>query len=95
MKEESPIQEDLGEMTIRIKKWTTVGYWKWDTENEDCPICLMPMDGCCSACSLPGDSCPPVTGICGHSCHAHCMSKWLQTQETCPKCRAKWSEQVV
>ena len=28
-------------------------------ENQDCPICLMPMDGCCSACSLPGDSCPP------------------------------------
>ena len=40
-------------------RWNTVGYWKWDIECEECPICLMAMNEACIDCTLPGDSCPP------------------------------------
>ncbi|KAM7455410.1 hypothetical protein BLSTO_03838 [Blastocystis sp. subtype 1] len=72
-----------------------MGYWVWNTANEECSICQMPLDSCCEDCSIPGDSCPPVTGKCNHSCHAHCMQKWLQSHDTCPECRAKRHEASV
>lgn len=36
-----------------------------------------------------------VTGKCRHSCHLHCMSKWLQSHDTCPECRSKWAEKTA
>lgn len=44
---------------LTLCRWRTVGYWVWNTANEECPICQMPLDSCCEDCSIPGDSCPP------------------------------------
>jgi anaphase-promoting complex subunit 11 len=77
-------------MKVTIKKWHGLALWTWGMPNELCGICQMPFDGCAPDVSWPGDDCPVVWGKCGHAFHLPCISKWLQSNKTCPICRREW-----
>jgi anaphase-promoting complex subunit 11 len=77
-------------MKVKVKKWHGVAFWTWGMPNELCGICQMPYDGCAPNENWPGDDCPVVWGNCKHAFHLPCISKWLQSNKTCPICRADW-----
>ena len=80
-------------MKITIRAFHAIGEWRWETQEENCPICCQPFDGCCEQCRYPGDDCPPVYGECGHHFHVHCITKWLSAQDNnknCPLCRREF-----
>lgn len=73
--------------------WTAVATWRWIANDDNCGICRMPFESCCTECSLPGDDCPLVWGSCTHCFHMHCIVKWLNSQvltQQCPMCRQAW-----
>lgn len=78
-------------MKVIIKEWVPVGFWSWDgCDDEVCGICRVPFDGTCPTCLYPGPDCPMVLGACKHRFHKHCISKWLEldnSQGLCPMCR--------
>lgn len=41
-----------------INSYTGVAVWKWIANDDNCGICRMPFDSCCSDCKYPGDDCP-------------------------------------
>jgi hypothetical protein len=52
-------------MKVRIKHWSAVAQWRWNTGNVDqddegdvCGICRVPYEGCCPSCKMPGEDCP-------------------------------------
>ncbi|EGD79440.1 STE/STE11/MEKK2 protein kinase [Salpingoeca rosetta] len=67
---------------------TTASHHPHDDEDQDCPICLLPLvEGeCVSACSE-----------CHHALHVHCLTVWADNQRqdrvpvSCPLCRAAWN----
>ncbi|KAG4081139.1 hypothetical protein HA402_011984 [Bradysia odoriphaga] len=80
-------------MKIKIKNWMAVATWRWVANDENCGICRMPFENCCTECTLPGDDCPLVWGACSHCFHMHCIVKWLNSQhlnQQCPMCRQNW-----
>ncbi|CAJ0844225.1 12768_t:CDS:10 [Entrophospora sp. SA101] len=81
-------------MKVKIKRWNSVAYWRWDVSNEEvCGICRNLFDGCCPTCRIPGDDCPLICGECTHVFHMHCLLKWLQTEGSrgmCPMDRGTW-----
>uniref|UniRef100_A0A0N5ADU8 Anaphase-promoting complex subunit 11 n=1 Tax=Syphacia muris TaxID=451379 RepID=A0A0N5ADU8_9BILA len=81
-------------LTLCIKKWSLGAAWKWNAGDENCGICRMPFEACCTDCKTPGDDCPLALGTCKHSFHMHCIVKWTETQNTprpqCPLCRQEW-----
>uniref|UniRef100_A0A0N4UVC6 Anaphase-promoting complex subunit 11 n=1 Tax=Enterobius vermicularis TaxID=51028 RepID=A0A0N4UVC6_ENTVE len=81
-------------LNISIKKWSLGAVWKWNAGDENCGICRMPFEACCTDCKTPGDDCPLALGNCKHSFHMHCIVKWTETQNTprpqCPLCRQEW-----
>ena len=46
-------------------------------DNDNCPICIEKMEG--DKVQLP----------CGHQFHKNCIDQWMQSNETCPYCRAE------
>lgn len=73
--------------------WNGVATWRWIANDDNCGICRMPFDACCTDCKLPGDDCPLVWGQCSHCFHIHCIMKWLNSQQVnhqCPMCRQEW-----
>lgn len=73
--------------------WMTVATWRWVANDENCGICRMAFESCCTECDLPGDDCPLVWGACSHCFHMHCIMKWLNSQtltQQCPMCRQVW-----
>ncbi|KAG5681992.1 hypothetical protein PVAND_011391 [Polypedilum vanderplanki] len=80
-------------MKIKVKSWTSVAWWKWIANDENCGICRMAFENCCPDCSFAGDDCPLVWGHCSHVFHMHCICKWLNSQlnqQLCPMCRQTW-----
>lgn len=81
-------------LTLRIKKWNLGATWKWNAGDENCGICRMPFEACCTDCRTPGDDCPLAVGVCKHSFHMHCIVKWTESQNNprpqCPLCRQEW-----
>ncbi|CAJ0645681.1 8759_t:CDS:10 [Entrophospora sp. SA101] len=82
-------------MKVKIKRWNSVAYWRWDVSNEEvCGICRNLFDGCCPTCSSDdSDDCPLICGECTHVFHMHCLLKWLQTEGSrgmCPMDRGTW-----
>ena len=67
--------------------------WKWVANDDNCGICRMPFDSCCSDCKYPGDDCPLVWGQCSHCFHMHCIMKWIngnqKSNQSCPMCRQR------
>lgn len=53
------LPEKKGRLRVKVKKWHTVGLWKWDVNDDCCGICRSPFDGFCTDCKMPGDDCPP------------------------------------
>ena len=46
-------------MQVNIRKWTTVGTWKYDIESaEECIICQNAFEVPCSKCVSPSDCVP-------------------------------------
>ena len=65
----------------------------WDIEdNSECSICQQAFESPCPKCKFPGDDCVPILGECKHTFHLHCIIKWIEENENCPLCRAKWVE---
>jgi len=57
----------------------------YDVENSVCAICKNPLTMPCIECyNNKKDSCMPSLGKCAHTFHYHCISKWLNTHNTCP-----------
>ncbi|KAI6103360.1 anaphase-promoting complex subunit 11 [Pisolithus croceorrhizus] len=88
-------------MKVRIKHWSAVAQWRWNTGNNNhdnvanddegdvCGICRVPYEGCCPTCKMPGDDCPLNI----HVFHMHCLLKWLGTpasKQQCPMDRRPW-----
>lgn len=38
--------------------WVSVATWRWIANDDNCGICRMPFESCCTECTLPGDDCP-------------------------------------
>ena len=58
-------------------------------ESPECIICFDPMQENCSRVSkLLSKNLPCLhTLSCGHRFHAHCITKWIQSDASCPICR--------
>lgn len=41
-----------------LSDWMSVATWRWIANDDNCGICRMPFENCCTECSLPGDDCP-------------------------------------
>ncbi|KAK0395499.1 hypothetical protein QR680_001310 [Steinernema hermaphroditum] len=93
------------QMKIKIRRFVGVAEWKWIRKSTDdsCGICLQVFEACCVDCKVPGEKCPLVEGSCTHSFHAHCIDRWIRSQQTeaqrdnvgvirkqCPLCRQDW-----
>ncbi|KAJ6649027.1 Anaphase-promoting complex subunit 11, partial [Pseudolycoriella hygida] len=63
-----------------------VATWRWVANDDNCGICRMPFENCCTECTLPGDDCPLVWGACSHCFHMHCIVKWLNSQHLNQQC---------
>lgn len=35
-----------------------VATWRWIANDDNCGICRMQFENCCTECTLPGDDCP-------------------------------------
>lgn len=83
----------IAKLLISHSDWMAVATWRWVANDENCGICRMPFENCCTECTLPGDDCPLVWGACSHCFHMHCIVKWLNSQQLnqhCPMCRQNW-----
>ena len=86
--------------SITVRRYRPVAAWQGETGDEVpervCGICHSAIDGCCGQCKIPGDECPMGRGKCGHSFHAHCIIRWVASEEgaesssSCPMCRQPW-----
>lgn len=38
--------------------WISAATWRWVANDDNCGICRMPFESCCTECLLPGDDCP-------------------------------------
>ncbi|KAI0983207.1 hypothetical protein GJ496_007231 [Pomphorhynchus laevis] len=78
-------------MKVKYLGYHCVAGWSWNVELDNCSICRMPYNSCCSDCRFPGEECPIVKGECSHVFHLHCVRKWTEQQESCPMCRQTWT----
>ncbi|XP_005989099.1 anaphase-promoting complex subunit 11 isoform X1 [Latimeria chalumnae] len=86
-------EKKICKMKVKIRSWNGVASWLWVANDDNCGICRMAFNSCCSDCKVPGDDCPLVWGQCSHCFHMHCILKWLnsqQVQQHCPMCRQEW-----
>ncbi|KAL6947763.1 hypothetical protein ACO0RG_000349 [Hanseniaspora osmophila] len=88
-------QQQEGEKRFTIKKWTAVGFWSWDMEVEDCPICRNHLMEPCISCQQNSMTdaqveCPAAWGVCNHGFHLHCINQWLTTRNVCPLDNQVW-----
>ena len=42
---------------VCAESYTGVAVWKWVANDDNCGICRMAFDSCCSDCKYPGDDC--------------------------------------
>jgi len=77
---------------ITIKKWSGVCHWSYDATSDTCGICRNPNVSRCINCisSNSTGECEPAKGSCGHMFHNHCLTKWLQKNNTCPIDSKTW-----
>lgn len=56
-----------------------------------CQICLYELTRPCALCQVEFHSTEPVEkGVCGDKFHVHCLSSWLENNDTGPLCRQVW-----
>uniref|UniRef100_T1G9Y0 Anaphase-promoting complex subunit 11 RING-H2 finger domain-containing protein n=1 Tax=Megaselia scalaris TaxID=36166 RepID=T1G9Y0_MEGSC len=60
-------------MKVKIKSWTGVSTWRWNTNDDNCGICRSSFESTCPKCYFPGETCPIVWGFCKHCFHMHCI----------------------
>ena len=77
-------------MKVKIKQIHAVATWTWAANDDVCGICQNPLDGCAPSSEFPGDDSPVVWGACSHAFHLECVTRWLQSNNTCPMCRREW-----
>ena len=85
---------------FEVKKWNAVATWAWDVKMDTCPICLVNLQMPCIECQASKTSehqepCIIAWGVCMHAFHFHCISRWLQTRNTCPLDNLEWEYQKM
>ena len=77
---------------FELKKWNAVAVWSWNTDIENCAICKMYLSDNCPLCiGNTSAQCQPVWGECNHPFHNHCITRWLESKNTCPLCSRPWA----
>ena len=76
---------------VIVKKWNAVAFAV--RKQETCGICRNDLELPCITCQGKDakEDCQKATGTCGHELHFHCISTWLQKQQTCPYDAQPWS----
>uniref|UniRef100_A0A0N4ZPF1 RING-type domain-containing protein n=1 Tax=Parastrongyloides trichosuri TaxID=131310 RepID=A0A0N4ZPF1_PARTI len=92
-------EEENNDFPFKIKKFTPVACWSWDTECDTCAICRAKLMESCLRCQtgktpssgIEEQTCIVVWGTCNHSYHNCCMTLWIQQNKRCPLCQKEWS----
>ena len=68
---------------------------QWDSlNNEWCAICGYDMYRSCINCigwnRHKDVACKTAWGKCKHQFHLHCIDRWLEVRDTCPRCNVDW-----
>ena len=78
-------------MEVRINKVHAISFWTWSASDEVCAICQNALDACAEGAEYPGDDSSVAWGGCDHAFHLMCLTRWLETNNSCPICRREWS----
>ncbi|KAH0794953.1 RING-box protein 2 isoform X1 [Histomonas meleagridis] len=84
-----------GEQKIQyhISKFLPVYLVSWEGNQDTCSICHSNLIAPCYICEAESktEPCPLQEGQCSHVFHLHCISKWIQSNNSnCPVCNKEW-----
>jgi RING-box protein 1 len=75
----------MSELKFVVEQWSPVAIYNYKIDQDTCSICRNNIMEQCVQCSTTiNKKCEVSLGKCGHGYHYHCISKWLQTNQSCP-----------
>ena len=78
-------------MDVCINKVHSISFWTWSASDEVCAICQNALDACAEGAEYPGDDSSVAWGECDHAFHLMCLTRWLESNHSCPICRRDWN----